>query len=300
MDGPPAPHQGARHLRPDPLPRRQARLSRRHSSLRRLCPQRCRALQRARRARDPARHDGRPRSSGRVYVLKAMILAAGRGERMRPLTDAKPKPMLEAAGKPIIVWTIEALARAGFRELVINVSHFGEVIERGLGDGRRWNVSIRYSRETEPLETAGGIATALPLLGSEPFVVVNGDIYCDFDFRRLRDVLHAPDGPLAHLVLVGNPAHHPSGDFAVQGKRVLNAGNPMYTFSGVGAYRPALFESVAPNTRAQLASLLRPAIEAGHVTGETHAGRWSDIGTPERLYALEALLNAAPGAIPAH
>jgi N-acetyl-alpha-D-muramate 1-phosphate uridylyltransferase len=229
-----------------------------------------------------------------------MILAAGRGERMRPLTDTRPKPMLEAAGKPIIVWTIEALARAGFRDLVINVSHFGEVIEQGLEDGRRWDVSIKYSREPgEPLETAGGIATALPLLGSEPFIVVNADIYCDFDFRRLANALQAPAAPLAHLVLVNNPPHHPKGDFALEGNRVLNSGDPMYTFSGVGAYRPEFFDPVAPRTRAQLATLLRPQIAAGRVTGETHAGAWSDIGTPERLYALEAIL-AAPGKARAH
>jgi N-acetyl-alpha-D-muramate 1-phosphate uridylyltransferase len=225
-----------------------------------------------------------------------MILAAGRGERMRPLTDACPKPMLLAAGKPIIVWTIEALARAGFRDLVINVSHFGEVIESGLQDGRQWGVSIRYSRESEPLETAGGIATALPLLGNEAFIVVNGDIYCDFDFARLRTALASPDA-LAHLVLVANPPHHLKGDFALDGARVLNAGEPMHTFSGVGAYRPELFAAVAPNTRAQLATLLRPCIDAGRVTGETHAGRWSDIGTPERLRALEGLL-APPAANP--
>jgi MurNAc alpha-1-phosphate uridylyltransferase len=229
-----------------------------------------------------------------------MILAAGRGERMRPLTDAKPKPMLEAAGKPIIVWTIEALARAGFRDLVINVSHFGEVIEQGLGDGRRWDVSIRYSREAEPLETAGGIATALPLLGTEPFIVVNGDIYCDFDFRRLAGVLRTPAAPLAHLVLVNNPPHHPKGDFALDGSRVLNTGAPMYTFSGVGAYRPEFFGSVAPHTRAQLATLLRPQIDAGRVTGETHGGAWSDIGTPERLYALETMLEPAAAKARAH
>lgn len=225
-----------------------------------------------------------------------MILAAGRGERMRPLTDACPKPMLPAAGKPIIVWTIEALARAGFRELVINVSHFGEVIERALSDGRRWDVAIRYSHEAEPLETAGGIATALALLGSEPFIVVNGDIYCDYDFARLRHALDAPDAPLAHLVLVANPPHHPRGDFALNGRRVLNSGETMYTFSGVGAYRRELFDPVAPNTRAQLASLLRPQIDADRVTGEIHGGRWSDIGTPERLRALEHALTAAPGA----
>ena len=226
--------------------------------------------------------------------MKAMILAAGRGERMRPLTDKCPKPMLLAAGKPIIVWTIEALVRAGFRELVINVSHFGEVLARGLGAGRRWDASIRYSRESEPLETAGGIATALPLLGCDPFIVVNGDIYCDFDFARLRRVLETPEAPLAHLVLVGNPPHHPGGDFALNGRSVLNSGEPMYTFSGIGAYRPEFFDTVAPNTRAQLATLLRPRIDAGRVTGETHDGGWSDIGTPDRLRALEHLLAAAP------
>jgi MurNAc alpha-1-phosphate uridylyltransferase len=224
-----------------------------------------------------------------------MILAAGRGERMRPLTDACPKPMLAAAGRPIIVRTIEALARAGFRDLVINVSHFGEVIEKGLHDGRQWDVSIRYSREAEPLETAGGIATALSLLGDEPFIVVNGDIYCDFDFARLRRALDAP-GALAHLVLVPNPVHHPRGDFALDGALVRNSGDPMYTFSGIGAYRPALFDAIAPNTRAQLAALLRPQIDARRVTGEVHAGRWSDIGTPERLRVLERELTRSPGA----
>ena len=225
--------------------------------------------------------------------MKAMILAAGRGERMRPLTDDRPKPLLEAGGKPLIVWTIEALARAGFRELVINVSHLGEHIERDLADGSRWGVSIRYSREAEPLETAGGIATALPLLGAEPFVVVNGDIYCDFDFSRLAHVLDRAGEPLAHLVLVQNPDHHKAGDFALQGERVANSGAQMYTFSGVGIYRPALFEGIAPHTKAQLAKLLRPQIDAGRVTGERYAGRWSDIGTPQRLYALNDELTAA-------
>jgi MurNAc alpha-1-phosphate uridylyltransferase len=222
--------------------------------------------------------------------MKAMILAAGRGERMRPLTDATPKPLLPAAGKPIIVWTIEALARAGFRDIVINVSHLGEQIEAALHDGRRWDVAIRYSREAEPLETAGGIATALPLLGSEPFVVVNGDIHTDFDFARLRAFGREPGADLAHLVLVDNPAHHPAGDFALHGGRLANDANARYTFSGVGAYRSALFEGIAPHTKAQLAALLRPQIDAQRVSGELHRGRWSDIGTPERLRDLEAVL----------
>jgi MurNAc alpha-1-phosphate uridylyltransferase len=222
-----------------------------------------------------------------------MILAAGRGERMRPLTDATPKPLLDAAGKPIIVWTIEALAKAGFRDLVINVSHLGEQIEAALHDGRRWDVKIRYSREAEPLETAGGIATALPLLGSEPFIVVNGDIHTDFDFARLRAFARAPAQTLAHLVLVDNPAHHPSGDFGLSEGRLANDAGTRYTFSGVGAYRSALFAGVAPHTKAQLATLLRPQIDAGRVSGEHHRGRWSDIGTPERLRELEAVLAAS-------
>src|SRR5688572_27049510 len=146
--------------------------------------------------------------------MRAMILAAGRGERMRPLTGATPKPLLEAGGKPLIVWTIERLVRAGFRDLVINVSHLGERIESALGDGRRWDARIRYSREAEPLETAGGIATALALLGSEPFAVVNGDIYTDFDFSGLHSALS--DSTVAHLVLIDNPPHHPTGDFGLE------------------------------------------------------------------------------------
>ena len=231
--------------------------------------------------------------------MKAMILAAGRGERMRPLTDDKPKPLLEAGGKPLIVWTLEALERAGFREIVINVSHFGEKLEAALADGARYGVSIRYSREAEPLETAGGIATALPLLGSEPFVVVNGDIYCDFDFATLRNVLdaranaHSDTGPrLAHLVLVENPAHHLRGDFALEGSRVVNSGETMYTFSGIGVYRPQLFSEIAPHTRAQLATLLRPQIDARRVGGEHYRGVWSDIGTPARLNELDSALRA--------
>jgi MurNAc alpha-1-phosphate uridylyltransferase len=226
--------------------------------------------------------------------MKAMILAAGRGERMRPLTDDKPKPLLDAGGKPLIVWTIEALARAGFREIVINVSHLGDQIERALGDGSQSGVNIRFSREAEPLETAGGIATALPLLGGDPFVVVNGDIYCDFDFATLHGVLDGPGEPIAHLVLVDNPAHHLRGDFALHGRRVANTGDPMYTFSGIGVYRPALFSGIAPHTRAQLAKLLRPQIDAARVTGQRYAGEWSDIGTPERLRELDDTLRARP------
>jgi len=221
--------------------------------------------------------------------MKAMILAAGRGERMRPLTDSNPKPLLEAGGKPLVVWVIEALARARFAELVINVSHLGSRIERALGDGRRWNVRISYSHEPEALETAGGIAKALPLLGAVPFAVVNGDIHTDFDFSRLA----APrEGAAAHLVLVDNPPHHPAGDFALECGRVANEGEALYTFSGIGVYHPALFSHIRAGTKCQLASVLRPRIAAGLVTGEHYRGRWQDIGTPERLAALDGALRS--------
>ena len=220
-------------------------------------------------------------------MIKAMILAAGRGERMRPLTNDTPKPLLEAAGKPLIVRLIEQLAAVGIRELVINVSHFGERIERRLGSGAHWAVSIAYSREHEPLETAGGIATALPLLGAAPFLVVNGDIHTDFDFARLTEAPPVRGESVAHLVLIDNPAHHPRGDFALNGKRVANEGAVRYTFSGIGVYSPALFAPVAAGTKYQLANLLRPQIDAERVTGEHFDGRWTDVGTPERLRALD-------------
>ena len=218
--------------------------------------------------------------------MKAMILAAGRGERMRPLTDESPKPLLPAGGKPLVVWLIESLARAQFTDLVMNVSHLGERIEGALGDGRPWGVRIRYSRESEALETAGGIAMALPLLGGEPFAVVNGDIYTDFDFASLR----APRDALAHLVLIDNPAHHPGGDFALQQGLVASDGPVRYTFSGIGVYHPSLFADIVAGTKRQLAAVLRPQIAAGRVTGEHFRGRWHDIGTPERLAALDRAL----------
>jgi len=220
--------------------------------------------------------------------MKAMILAAGRGERMRPLTDAIPKPLLQVQGRPMIEWTIERLARAGFVDLVINHAHLGERIETALGDGSRMGVSIRYSAEDEALETAGGIAQALPLLGGEPFLVVNGDIVCDFDFSSLR--AHDLREALAHLVLVANPVHHPDGDFALRGDRVRDEGEPRWTFSGIGLYRPALFDPVRRGDKAKLLPLLHSAMARGRVTGEIHRGAWHDIGTPERL----ANLNRAP------
>ena len=226
--------------------------------------------------------------------MKAMILAAGRGERMRPLTDATPKPLLIAGGKPLIVWHIEALVRAGIREIVINHAHLGHMIEAALGDGARFGATIRYSPEGEALETAGGIANALPLLGAVPFAVINGDIACDFDYARLPAIARAmPDRHLqVHLVLVPNPPHHPRGDFALRDGRVFAEGEPKLTFSGIGLYDPLLFAGIARGAKAKLAPLLRMAMGDGAVSGELHGGRWMDIGTPERLTELDRLLSA--------
>ena len=214
-----------------------------------------------------------------------MILAAGRGERMRPLTDHTPKPLLEAGGRPLIGHHLAALARAGVREVVVNHAHLGAQIEQALGDGAAYGLRIRYSPEEVALETGGGIFRALPLLGPDPFIVVNGDVWTDFDPARLR----LADADLAHLVLVDNPAHHPAGDFVLAGDRVREDGGPRLTFSGVGVYRPALFDGCAPG-RFPLAPLLRAAIAVGRVSGEHHRGRWVDVGTPERLAALDLQL----------
>jgi MurNAc alpha-1-phosphate uridylyltransferase len=217
--------------------------------------------------------------------MKAMILAAGRGERMRPLTDATPKSLLRAGGKPLIVWLIERLAGSGVRELVINHAHKGELIEKELGDGRAFGVSIRYSAEQRALETAGGIAKALPLLGPQPFIAVAADVYTDYDFARLAHVTGRVG--LAHLVLVANPEHNPRGDFALDGSKVSNAPAHRLTFSGIGLYRPELFAGLQAGATAKLAPLLREAIQAGAVSGELHRGQWRDIGTPARLAALD-------------
>ena len=226
--------------------------------------------------------------------MKAMILAAGRGERMRPLTDRVPKPLLMAGGKPLIVWHIERLARAGLRDIVINHAHLGALIEQALGDGARWGARIRYSPEGEALETAGGIAKALPLLGEAPFLVVNGDIFCEYDFSRVRVAAEdmAARSLLAHLVLVPNPQHHPAGDFALQDTRVLDEGTPRYTFSGIGIYAPALFDPVPAGAKARLAPLLRQAMRTEKVSGELFQGRWLDIGTPQRLAELDQSLHS--------
>ena len=212
--------------------------------------------------------------------MKAMILAAGRGERMRPLTDRVPKPLLEVDGKPLIVYHLEALAGAGFGEVVINLSWLGDQIRARLGDGREFGLAIEYSEEPEALETAGGILQALPLLGDR-FIVVNADIHTDYDFSRLRE-----RDSLVHLVLVPNPPQHPLGDFALRGSRVTNETMDCHTFSCIAQYRAAFFDGLDPGKRA-LSPLLRAAIERGELSGELYRGRWSDVGTAERLDALD-------------
>ena len=227
---------------------------------------------------------------------RAMILAAGRGERMRPLTDHTPKPLLPVGGKPLIVWHIERLRAAGFTELVINHAHLGHRLEEALGDGSAFGVRIAWSPEATALETAGGIRHALPLLGDEPFVVINGDVFCDADFAALRAAAErlCADGALAHLLLVDNPEHHPEGDFRLAADGHVHAdGNPRLTFSGLGAYHPALFAGLPDNTPAKLAPLLREAMAAGKVFGQHHTGRWIDVGTPERLAELDCQLASA-------
>jgi N-acetyl-alpha-D-muramate 1-phosphate uridylyltransferase len=230
--------------------------------------------------------------------MKAMILAAGRGERMRPLTDRLPKPLLPVAGMPLIARLVKRLVACGIADIVINVSHLGELIERALGDGAALGTRIAYSREQDALESAGGIAAALPLLGRAPFIVVNGDVYSDFDFRGLerRAAGLSESGLLAHLVLVDNPVHHPAGDFCLEDGRLAERGGLRLTFSGMGIYHPALFATVPAGIKCRLGALLRGPIAAGRISGERHAGMWMDVGTPERLSRLEWLLSN--GAVP--
>jgi MurNAc alpha-1-phosphate uridylyltransferase len=219
--------------------------------------------------------------------MKAMILAAGKGERLRPLTLHTPKPLVQAAGVPLIEYHVRALAAAGIREVVINHAWLGQQIEDYLGDGGRFGVSIRYSAEGEPLETGGGIFRALSLLGDEPFLVVNGDIFTDYPFA----VLDKPLNGLAHLVLVANPAHHQAGDFCLQQGRVSDAvvDQANLTYSGIALLSPALFAGCLPGAF-KLAPLLRNAMREGQVSGETFSGRWVDVGTHERLAEVERLL----------
>lgn len=222
--------------------------------------------------------------------MKAMILAAGRGERMRPLTDSCPKPLLPVAGKPLIVWHLERLARAGIRDIVINHAHLGHLIEAELENGRAWGVHLAYSPEQDALETAGGIAQALPQLGDAPFLVVNGDVYCELDYATFcaRALTRITQGQHAHLALVDNPPQHPDGDFVLDASgQILREGGATLTFSGIGVYRPSLFAGIAPGSKARLAPLLFDAMDANCLSGEHFRGRWEDVGTPQRLAALD-------------
>jgi N-acetyl-alpha-D-muramate 1-phosphate uridylyltransferase len=227
--------------------------------------------------------------------MKAMILAAGRGERMRPLTDICPKPLLSVGGKPLIVWHIERLARAGFTDIVINHAHLGHLIEEMLGTGYSLGVTIRYSPENQALETAGGIAKALPLLGDAPFLAVSGDVFSAFGFETFaaRALSRMTQGVLAHLSLVDNPPHHPEGDFAIgEQARLSRAGSPRYTFSGIAAFRPELFAGIQVGSKVPLRTVLDEAMLGGRVSGEHFNGTWIDVGTPERLTELDRALKS--------
>ncbi|RXR08609.1 N-acetylmuramate alpha-1-phosphate uridylyltransferase MurU [Pseudoxanthomonas composti] len=233
--------------------------------------------------------------------MKALIFAAGLGERMRPLTDHTPKPLLEVGGKPLIAWHLEKLAALGVREVVVNTSWLAERFEPALGDGARWGLRLQFRYEgPTPLETGGGMLNALSLLGDAPFLAINGDIWSDYDLARLPQ---APAG-LAHLVLVDNPEHHPAGDFHLRADgRLDTAGQPRLTFAGIGVYSPDLLrdwqtvEAEYPGARHdpprfRLAPLLRAAMQHGQVTGEHHPGHWTDVGTPQRLQSLDQQLRA--------
>lgn len=225
--------------------------------------------------------------------MRAIILAAGRGERMRPLTDALPKPLLVAGGRPLIEWQIARLAAGGFTELVVNHSWLGSMIEQALGDGRRLGVAIRYSREPEPLETAGGVAQALGLLGDEPFAVVSGDIYTEFNYASLAAPIEAiardPAGVAAHFVLVDNPAYHPAGDMGLAAGRVTREG-PRLTYSNIAIYHPQLFLGLERGQALRLFPWAYQFVDAGRVTGEHYRGAWDNVGTPAQLAALDARL----------
>lgn len=237
--------------------------------------------------------------------MRAMILAAGRGERMRPLTDHTPKPLLPAGGRPLIEWQIERLAQAGIRDIVINLSWLGKRIEAALGDGRCQGVNLHYSYEAEALETAGGIRQALPLLGEGPFLVVNGDVWCDWDYTRAlalnAELAHgqqnAANAPEAWLLLAANPPHHRQGDFSLASNGKVTEIDPAQpgqslTFTGIGLYHPHFFDGIVPGQRQALGPLLRTALAKGKVIGQRHEGQWLDIGTPERLAMLDHQLTA--------
>ena len=219
--------------------------------------------------------------------MKAMILAAGRGDRLRPLTDEIPKPLIKVAGKSLIEYHLQNLAQAGFKEIIINTAWLAEKIHQQLANGENYGVTIHYSDEGEALETAGGIINALPMLGNEEFLVVNGDIWCDFDFSTLPKL---DDDIQAHLVLVTNPEHNLTGDFSLQDNRVKNNGNVMSTYSGISIFKPKFFADQKSGIL-PLAPLIRKKCDNNLVSGQTHQGLWTDVGTLERLQELEDQLS---------
>ncbi|MFZ6771935.1 N-acetylmuramate alpha-1-phosphate uridylyltransferase MurU [Undibacterium sp. SXout7W] len=238
--------------------------------------------------------------------MKAMLLAAGRGERMRPLTDTCPKPLLKVRGRPLIVWHILNLVKAGITDIVINHAHLGHMIEDTIGNGSQFGANIAYSAETQALETAGGIANALHLLGDEPFIVVSSDIYIPhFNFKECLNTLEENDPwgnphphdqrDIAWLYMVKNPSFHPTGDFAMTLMGLSNDGTPRHTFANIGVYRPEMFSSIRPGDHAKLGPLLREYIDAGRIGGEMYRGEWHNLGTPAQLEALNAPLSLRRG-----
>jgi N-acetyl-alpha-D-muramate 1-phosphate uridylyltransferase len=231
--------------------------------------------------------------------IGAMILAAGRGERMRPLSDTTPKPLLDAGGKPLIAWQIEALARAGFRDIVVNASHLADRMVAALGDGAAFGVSLRWSIEPEPLEAAGGIATALPLLPKGPALIVSGDVFTSFDYAsfRPRAAAMARDAttPRAHLLLVPNPPYHPGGDFALVDGLVTLGRSPRHTYASIGLYDTDLFHELPQGTKLKLLPYLQRWIAGSRVSGETFSGMWANVGTPHDLAQLDAALRHRAG-----
>lgn len=227
--------------------------------------------------------------------LSAMILAAGRGERMRPLTDHRPKPLLQAGGAPLIVWHLRRLAAAGIREIVINHAHLGYMIEAELADGRQWGLNIRYSAETEALETAGGIVKALPLLGAEPFLVINGDVFTDWPLTRAHTLRQQMQyaGLRAWCVLIDNPEHNPQGDFGLHSGLLQNTSARRFTYAGIGLFDPSLFAGCVAGEKAKLAPLLRAAADQRRAGAEHFGGQWVDVGTPQRLAELDQTLRQA-------
>ena len=232
--------------------------------------------------------------------MRALILAAGRGERMRPLTDTAPKPLLKAGGRMLIEWQVERLVAGGFDELVVNHSHLGAMIEQALGDGARFGASIRYSHEPHALETAGGVVQALPLLGEGPFAVVSGDIYTEFDYAtlapRIAEIARDPARVAAHFVLVDNPPYHPGGDMGLAEGRVTRAG-PRLTYGNIAVYDPALFAGLAGGTALKLFPWAYRYVDEGRVSGEHYRGAWDNVGTPDQLGALDRRISPRPGKI---